>query len=339
MVTRIFQLLLLLSPIAIGADINMDIFDLIFFRTGVVVLFIASLLDTPKRELPIPLKHILVGLLGLCLFNVFNHSFHQVVLLNTLNCFLSVVGFCVIYTYYDEKKSLSKFILAAALINLIFFVFQRFGFDPVFDKSNHIIGGGAFLGNTPRLTNYFTLVTPFMPFYLLPLSIIFGIAVKQYSILIAVFVVLLGKFRLLKTRIVIFSALVLFLFLIREHFIASVTVRFNDAWYPVLKAFFDRPLIGCGLGINPVPGSNLGVILNSYIQFIVGVGILGVVWFGYIFKVIHRKLVLIRQNIPFIVLLLLMLVEYPIEMMRLWFLIMAIIVIFVLNNFKQRSLI
>jgi len=335
MVTKIFQLLLLIAPIAISADINMDIFDLIFFRTSVIILFMASLFDNQRRQIPDYVKKIIMGLLGLCLFNMFNHSFGSIVLANTMNTFLAVLAFLIIYIYYDETKNIKKFILGAALINLIFFIIQKIGYDPIFDKSNYGMIEGGFFGNAARLANYLTLIIPFIPYILIPLVVIFGLFVKQYVVFIPVFIILFVKFKLLKIRIIIIACILLLSFLLRNHFIESFRVRFQDAWFPVLQAFFDRPLIGCGLGINPVPGSNLGVILNSYIQFIIGVGIYGVIWFGYVFKMIYKEITLKRLTIPFITLILLMLVEYPIEMMRLWFLIIAIFVMQLLKSNRE----
>lgn len=326
MVTRIFQLLLLISPIAVCADINPDIFDIIFFRTGVMVLFISSLLDKPKRQIPDYLRNLILGLFGLCLFNMYNHPFAQSVLANTLNTFIAIIGFCIVYVYYDDTKNLKKFILWAAFINLILFSMQMLGFDPVYDKSDFGMLEGGFLGNSARLANYITLIIAFLPIYLLPACIIFGLIIKQYVVFIPVIVILFNRGKTLKSKIlitiVVFSASVF----LGDHIGGSLKVRINEAWFPVLKAFFDRPFVGCGLGINPVPGSGLGVILNSYIQFIVGFGILGAVWFGYLFRTIYQRIELEDLTTPFVVLLLLMLIEYPVEMMRCWFLIIAILV-------------
>lgn len=326
MVTRVFHLLLFLSPIIVCADVNMDMADIIFFRTGVMVLFITSFLDKPKRQVPYYLRNIIVGLFGLCLFNMLNHSFAPIVMANTMNIFLSILGFSIVYLYYDKSKDIKKYILGAALINLIFFIGQKIGFDPVFDKypGGNLVG--AFFGNHARLTNYFTLVTPFLPVLLLPLAILFGLYVKQYVIFLPVFLILLLKSKSLLVKIGLIAVGILVLFLFKESIINSLNIRINGAWLPVLKEFFDRPLIGCGIGINPVPYSKLGVILNSYLQLITGAGILALVWFGYIAKIIYEKIGLKGLTFPFLTLILMMMIEYPTEMIRLWFLVIAILI-------------
>ena len=103
--------------------------------------------------------------------------------------------------------------------------------------------------------------------------------------------------------------------------------------YPALQLFFDRPLIGYGLGVKLIP--NLEVLGNSYLQFIMGVGILGAVWFGYVFRLIYKKFIL---NSAIISLALIMLVEYALEIPRLWILVIAIITMFLIKQKGDKNL-
>ncbi len=331
MVTKVFQLLLLLSPIAIGADVNMDMFDLIFFRTGIIALFTASLMDTPKRVMPGWVNKIILGLFGLCLVNIFIHTFNPVVLANTMNLFLATIGFYTVYIYLDTKQDLKKFILIAGAINLIFLLGQRMGFDPVFEETPQGLPNlaGAFFGNNPRLANYFALLIPFLPFALLPIGLILVFITKQVVILIPIIIILFARLKTKKLKIGLLAIVILSAFILRGHIVQSLNTRLN-IWIPALRAFFDRPLIGYGLGIRVIP--NLDALFNSYLSFIIGIGVLGLVWFGYVFKNIYKKIKNNRESIALIILALLMAIEYPIENTRLWYLIIAILTGFIIKT-------
>ena len=115
---------------------------------------------------------------------------------------------------------------------------------------------------------------------------------------------------------------------LHKHIWASLVLRFNNTWKPGLEYFFDRPLIGYGLGAKV--GDTFGIISTSYIQFLLGVGILGLVWLGYLFK--KLKFDDSRESIALFSLLVVMFFEYPIELTRCWYLIIAIIVMFLLKK-------
>lgn len=329
MVTQIFQLLLLLSPICVGADIDMDMFDIIFFRTGIIVLFMASLLDKPKREMPAYINKIILGLLGLCLMSSFVHTFQPIILHNFLNLFLAIVGFYIVYVYLDEKKNLIKYILTAGIINLCFSISQRLGFDPIFNKVPQV--GGGFLGNIPRLANYFTLIIPFLSLPFVLASILLVWFTGQLVILIPITLIIFMKIKDFRKRIIFGAILILIMIAIRQHIYTSlVNTRFIMFWKPALEAFFDRPLIGYGLGNTMV--KDAGSVFNSYLQFIVGVGIFGLVWFGYVFKSIYKKIKNNTESIALLTLGLIMFIEYVCEIPRLWFTIIAIIIMFLLKQ-------
>lgn len=318
-VTKIFRALLFLSPIVVAANINMDIFDLIFFRTGVMVLFMASLLDIPKREMPSWVNKIVFFLLGLCLFNLFNFQFAQTILANTFNLFIGVLGFYLVYRYCDADIDLKKPIAWAFIINLILYTAQRFGIDPVYD---HISEGG-FMGNAARMGIYSALITPFLPFMLIIAGVVLMFFIKQYTILIPIVIGLFLKAKSKKNKVLIIIGACIAGLILKKHIISEFAIRINELWIPILDIYFDKPLLGIGFGQNHVVGPNIGVYLNSYLQFIVGVGILGLVWFIYTFKVIHKE---IKLNFALLTLGLVMCIEYPIEIPRFWFLIIAILV-------------
>ncbi len=330
MVTLIFKLLLLISPIVIGANVNQDMLDMIFFRMGIIVLFMASFLDKPKREIPQNIIYLILSLLGLCLANIFIHTFQPVALMNFQNLFLGILGICVLYKYLDEKQNLIKYVLWAGLINLLLFISQSIGFDPIFDKRPDVLEAGGFLGNKSRLLTYLALITPFLWTPLLIISVILGIYTQQFVIFIPVIICLWSKIKNKREHIGFWIAVLLAMIVCNHKIIYSLSFRFHEAWKPALYVFFKQPLVGIGLGARVEP--NLEFLGNSYLQFIVGVGILGAVWFGYAFKFLFKTLAISTESIALASLAIIMLIEYPIEMPRLWFTIIFIVLMFLIRQ-------
>ena len=245
MVTNIFKIILLLSPICVGAKVYPDMFDMLFFRTGIIVLFLTSLIDKPKREIPQKIVWSIFSLLTYCVIHIFIYNFAPIVMMNFMNLFMAILGFSILYRYIDINQQFKKFILFAALLNLIFFISQRVGFDPIFNIKTYLGEEGAFLGNKQRLMTYFALVTPFLSQWSLFIPIVLGLYTRQYVIFIPVFLMLLYYFKG-RQRIGVGIILLLFCVLIREHLFASLSFRFNTVWQPALKMFFARPLLGLG---------------------------------------------------------------------------------------------
>ena len=314
---------------------NMDMFDIIFFRTGIIALFGASLLDTAKRQMPEWVNKIVFALIAICLWNLFIHTFNAKTLHESMNLFLAIVGFYIVYGYWDIKQSMRKYILWAGIVNLTVYGCQKVGFNPFFNSMPYVGQEGAFLGNQPRLMTYFALLTPFLWWPLLSISIFLGLYANQIIIFAPVAVCLFAKMRTKKEKIIYIVLVFLTALLLKDRILFSLSYRFNIAWKPILTEFFKQPLIGLGLGVSPIP--ELEVMGNSYLQFITGVGIVGAVWFGYVFKNIYRKLSYNAESIALISLGIIMLIEYPIEITRLRYLIMAILVMWLLKTEEVRS--
>ena len=329
MVTRIFQLLLLLAPICIGTNIDMDMFDITFFRMGIVALFIAMLFDRPRREIPQKIKLAMATLLGLVFGNVFIHAFTPAGLHNSFNLFLAIMGMAIVYVHYDEKQNIKKYVLIAAAINLVVFITQKIGFDPIWTVHPYAGQEGALAGNQPRLITYFALVTPFLSLPFLALSVILAAATKQFAILIPVIIMLAARLKNKREKILFAVMAFLGLLLIREHIYSSLNFRFNLAWAPALKALFKQPLIGAGLGERVFP--ELAVVGSSCLQFIFGVGVLGAAWYWYAGRETWHKIKNNTESIALISLATIACIEYPIEIPRLWILIMGIITMYLLK--------
>jgi hypothetical protein len=326
-----------------GTNIDMDMFDITFFRTSIVALFIASLFDKPRRDIPREIRFGMASLLCLVFINIFIHAFTPTGLHNSMNLFLAVSGIAIIYTHYDDTKSIKKYVLVAAAINFIFYIMQNMGFDPVWTihpygskETGSFFGSwkgqeGAFLGNEPRLITYFALVTPFLTFPFLALGAILGVITKQFVIFIPIMIMLFSRIKEKRARILLAVGIALILFLIKGHIFSSLGYRFNLAWAPALKAFFKQPLIGIGLGERVFP--EIAVVGNSYLQFIIGVGVMGAAWLWYIGRETWYKLKNNNECIALISLAMIACIEYPVETPRLWILIMGIITMYLLKTY------
>jgi hypothetical protein len=328
MVTRVFQLLLLISPICVGTNIDMDMFDITFFRTAAMLLFIVSLFDEPRRQVSKELRFLVVSLLGLAFWNVLIHGFTAEGLHNSMNLFLAVMSFLTVYIYADEKANYGRYVLGAAGINLAFFLSQKAGFDPVWNVYPYRGEEGAFLGNQPRLLTYFALVTPFLPLWGVVVSIFLGLYTKQFVIFIPVALMIL---MMTKRRYLYLITILLAGWIFRQHAIDSFVYRFNNAWVPALVAFFKQPLIGLGIGIEPI--NEFEAVGGSFLRFICGIGVMSVAWLYFALKYIRRKLTEVnKESIALVSFVLVSLIEYPVEIPRLWFLIVGIIAFFLIKH-------
>jgi hypothetical protein len=304
--------------------------DLILFRTGVIGLFMVSLIDKPKRQIPQDILQIVLSLFTIAIINIFIHTFAPVTMMGFQNLCLGIIGFCIVYIYWDEKQDIRRYILYAGLINLLFFIGQRFGFNPAFNKMPFTGEEGGLLGNKQRLMTYFTLLTPFLPMPFLIISFVLGIFTKQYIIFIPIALMLFAKRKMPFGRLIIALSTLIALYILRGRLFASLAYRFNNAWSPALTAFFKQCLIGFGLGARVLP--DMEVIGSSYLQFIFSVGIIGAAWIGYVFKTIYKKISFNRESVAFMTLTLVMTVEYPLEILRLWFLVIAILTMFLIKQ-------
>ncbi len=159
MVDKILKLLLLLSPICYTTNISLQVFDLIFFRLGIMLLFCASLFDKPKRDINLALP--IFSILGLCIYNLFIHGFNQIILTYTFNVFLFLLAINIIVNYASNPKEFYKWIKYAAAINIVVFLIQELGYNPIINTS---IDTGGIMGNAPRLAAYLSIFA-FILFY------------------------------------------------------------------------------------------------------------------------------------------------------------------------------
>ena len=95
MIDKLFKLILLISPIAYGVNINLTHFDLRFFQIGTIALFVASLFDKPKRDLTI-LKIPIALLLGLVVINSFWHKYQPLDIRCVEDLFFGIIALTIL---------------------------------------------------------------------------------------------------------------------------------------------------------------------------------------------------------------------------------------------------
>ena len=338
MVDRVLKILLLLSPLAYWVGIELNIVDLVFFRLGAIVLFCASLFDKPKRSINLSLPIVLI--IGLCLFNLFTHQFNQVVFSHTLNIFFALMSLSIIVNYASPLDKFRKWIIGAVVINIVVFVGQKFGFSPIIQNPHGEPGG--ILGNAPRFGDYLAITLPIICslsiWLIIPLLII-SLIIKEYALLGVGIIYLFLKIKNRAFRISLVGVALLGSILLHKQIIFSlVNVRWF-VWKPTLEAIFQNPL-GYGLGLFPqlshqfikTNGYQVDFVSNSYIEFIFGIGLLGLVLIIWAIRKFIKHFDLSIEALSVLSILLLALLEYPLEIPKLWLTMIAIFGFYIIKQ-------
>ena len=350
MVTKLLKLLLLLSPICYGVNIPLEKFDIVFFVVSMMALFIASLLDTPKREIPKEINFAIISLWIIGLFNLFLNTFNQIVLSAFIHLSFVLIGIVIVARYIEEPKKLFKWIIWAGIINITVLLLQKIGYNPILDDSEIAMRAGepgGIMGNAPQLGTYLALTFPIALSLNLWLGVLFigaGILIKEYTIVLAAFVLLIlpAKKELRILLVILFLSLIGFLY---KEIAQSLFIRWQ-LWKPTIEMIFNKPLLGYGLGIFPYIANQfvtttthkIDYLFNSYLQFIFSVGILGAIWLVWVIKKFIKKFIN-TADFSVLVLLILCIVEYPLEIPRLWITITAVIGFYIIGQIKKESVI
>ena len=331
MVDKIFKLLLLLSPIVFTTGILIDKFSVMFFHFGVIGLFMASLLDSPKRK-PIPIKREIVLFLALCFFNIAIHSFKIPSIGIFINLFLFCLSLNIVYQHMKEPKEYYKYIIIAAGINIFVYLAQRFYFNflpfaPIV-KVQGVIEWGGILGTAPNMANYLAVITPIIFSTLWILIPIMVILLNQFIPIIIFMLMAIERFRFSKRLLVYISGILFLLFLgiFHKHIIESIDLRLFRVYKPVITEIFKAPFIGHGLGVCYIQFGT--TVFNSFLPFIYDVGFSALVWLGYTF---YKAKSFFNWSIPSLSMVALLVtsnLDSPIEIPRLWFTIIFIIAAF-----------
>lgn len=334
MVDKVLKLILLISPLAYSFSIMPIKFEIIFFHFCTLVLFLASLLDTPKRENPIISKGIVL-FLSLCLLSTTIHTFQLFSVATLANLFLFCVALNIIYRYMDSPKKYYKYITIAAVINILIFLVQRYLFNFLPFESGCL--GGIF-GSGPRLGNYLAIITPIVfscLWFIIPIIAIMAQSLNPmgiFVIIVALKIKQSNKFK--KLQVYLYGILVLmamiFIYIFHDKILSSILFRINSFIIPTITEIFKLPLIGHGLGTYYHDIGNDP--FNSLISFTYDVGVMGLVLIGYGLWKIRKYFDLSIESLSLIGLFLASMIDYPLEIPRLWSTIAFIIAAFFIKD-------
>lgn len=353
MVDIVLKILLLLSPIAYGTNVSLNRFDLIFFYLATLSLITASLFDTPARtfkNIKIPLGAFLI----LIFINIWWSSFNQIVLANVLNIMFAAVSLMIIIMYAKEPKRYFKYIVYAGLINVVVFLFQKMGFNPILNGDLYKGEEGGIMGNAPRLVSYLTLAFPFVPIWCKGIFLVVALIVKEFTLIgLAWLMAIVFCIKNIKRKyfnVFLISLIVIALGGIAKYFsniYQSFYLRWT-IWKPTIELIFKRPFLGYGFGIYPEVASQFTKLIfvgqptncafSSVLQFTFEIGLLGIVWIGFIIKYYKKYFsfnLMSKEEWGMVALLMLSLVEYPFQIPRLWITMIAIVGFFIIKITKE----
>lgn len=338
MVDKLLKFLLLISPLAFTAGIQPDKFELMFFHFGAIALFMASLLDIPKRD-NIPIAKEIVLFFGLCIFSTAIHSFQMFSMGELFNLFFSCITLNLIYRYMSNPKTYYKYITWAVGINIGIYLLQKYYFNFLPFKDLGEVNGGVF-GTTCRMANYLAITAPIIITPLLFIIPVISIILNQFPAIGVVAMLFIIKqttkkdyygshiFKLVIAAIV--SGIIGFLIYFRGHILTSIKSRIFDSGKMQIAEICKAPFIGHGLGAYYSQVGNDP--FNTYLAFVYDVGILGLVLIGYVLYNIRKYFDLSIPSLSLITLLVVSTIEYPIEIPRLWFTILFIIAAFFIKE-------
>lgn len=364
MINNIIKILLLLSPIIYSRQISHMNVDFVFYVISIMALISVSFFCEKKMDF-IANDSLLI-LFICCALNIFVHNMNTIIVGNTLNLFLAVIGIKTIVEYADNTEQCYKYILIAGLINCIIYAFEMHNFHPILKNvregvdNNLIEYNGGIIGNTPRFTTYLSIISPVALYYSKFLYVIlcgycFNFAViysKEGNLLsykfdpqfwaLSCFVVIIFIMSNKHIKQIIFLSFVILLFYNYEVLIRKLLTR-KDMYMAALYNFLYNPIKGTGLGILPeiFGKNNVGkdyTVCSSILQFIMQTGVLGLFFILNILNKFCKNINFKNINcIAIFAVIYMSIIEYPIEIKRVWFTIICFISFFIID-LTNRSL-
>ncbi len=337
MIDVALKLILLISPLAYTTGITPGKFEILFFHFSVLILFLASLLDTPKRENPILSKGVVL-FLSFCLVSTVIHTFQVFSVGTLINLFLFCIALNIIYRYMNKPKDYYKYIIVAAGINILVYLVQRYWFN-FLPFESYVLGG--LFGSAPRLGNYLAIVTPITfscLWFIIPVIAVMASSLNPMGIFVVMVIdkvrqekkFMLPKVYIYGILIFIFS---LSIYVLRASIIKSVLFRLNSFVVPTITEIFKLPLIGHGLGAYY---HNIGNDpYNSILSFTYDVGMLGLVLLGYGLCKIKAYFDWSIESLSLIAVIMAAMIDYPLEIPRLWPTIAFIIAAFFIKTKEE----
>jgi hypothetical protein len=294
-------------------------------------LFLASLLDKPKREFTMPKG--IIGILLLCIVSVFIHSFQILSLGVLLNIFIFFVGLSIVCKYAGDPKQFYKYITLAVVINCGIWLAQKYWFNFLPFENNPLSGG--LCGTTPRLFNYLAIVMPIV-FSVSPLSLaipLLSILGGQYAPIVTSGITVFGALKLHRDRVVAIGTMVIGCIFLYSHIFESFRVRSQDIFPKAITEAAKLPLIGHGLGAYYQQMGNDS--FNIFLLLGYDLGILGVFILGYALWESRKLFKFDVISMSMISVLAVSMFDYVIEIPRLWFTLMFVIAVFLTQKTEE----
>jgi len=327
----IIKFFLFATPVCYLTNMPLIKFDIIFFQIATVSLFIVYLLNKPIRESK--LNYLIPAFLALGIFNVLMHRFDVIAVNKLLNATMFIFVVYIIGTSCQKPESCYKYMKYALLVNLAVLFVQRIGYLPF--GSVDTIESGGLMGNFPRLAIYSAVILTSLPIWLALITTFIIVLGKETCILIPLAVLMLSRINLkLKVLVGIVSLLLVAIFY--KYFKQSISLRLHT-WKEAISRLMSQPLIGAGWGVYAQERSGESIFhdtvtLSSFIDYVVGVGILSVAWLYFAVKKMFSSFTANKESFSMIVIVLLVVIEYPLEIPRIWFTLATLISFYLIKQ-------
>jgi hypothetical protein len=299
---KVLGCLILITGLLYTQTSSIIYFEMNMFRVSVILLFLASLFDYKKRDFTGNSNVLILSVL--CVLNVILHDFNGYVIDCTINVFLSIIGYKVIYEYITDISAFYKIFLYVGLCNVVIYILQILGLDFVTRNWDKGVFNGGFCSNLPRLTTLVAIIFPlcysvnkYLSLLLLPALLIF----PQMWAFTCVFIFLLTRLKDNKKYFIYISIIIFELFIIFQFiqyykqfdYINQLYNLYGDFRYKILNRLnmifialqfiFEHGIKGTGLGIFPeIMQKDFKLfdptINSSLFQFIMQIGLLGVIY-------------------------------------------------------------
>jgi len=340
MFDKILKTCLLLSPLMYVSGVPIDTVDLKAFPLFVILLLIGSLTSKPQRILDFkPLVYII----SLSAINLFFFAFNPIVMSAFINLSFGILAIYLIATFCEDHKSCYKYLLWAALLNIIVFIGQSNGISPIIVNLDGQPGG--ILGNGPRFCTYLAIIVPFayvIRWWSVILFVLVAVVCKEYTLLLSATLTLTLMQRVIDKRFfLVLLGVIPFLW-------TDITRSFLNRWQlwqPTIDIIFQNKVKGLGLGMFPhvsdqfikVPCWGKGfyqadALFSSFLQFLFGVGLLGVGVIFHAIKDLKDNFRITPACLSLLMLIVLCCVEYPFEIPKLWITICFVISVFFIEK-------
>lgn len=317
MVDKVIKFMLLTSPLIYTSWMTPGRFEMILFYAYAFLLFLASLLDKPKRESALVSRGIFCFLL-FCFINSAIHSFPTQSIATLLNLTVFCVVLNTVFRYMRPPEKYYRYIRISAIFSIVVYLAQRYWFN--FLPFTAYSLGGTF-GSIQRFANYIALIIPITfaaLWFILPVIAVMSLSMNPICIYFMMLLSQIKKIPLYRfTKIAMFlSASSIIIYLMRSKIMTSIMFRINSFISPTINSISHNLLIGKGLGSYYANVGNDPY--NSIIAFVYDVGIFGLVLVGYGFFKIRKYFDWSIRSLSFVGLILVSMVDYPLEISRLW---------------------